>query len=104
MDALYQLPKIPQTDAGVSYLITRLQEPLETAVKIGFIAPGKWTGPTLLSLNTNDFLSRGYLILSESVNDQAQADREARKAPPIYIPIKLAGAIHSIAIGVYVNR
>lgn len=104
MDALYQLPKIPQTEDGITYLINRLQGPLKQAVKINFIAPGKWTGPNLLNLKTDDFLSRGYLIMSEPISEQDQADREARKAPPIYIAIKLAGSVHSVVIGVYVNR
>jgi hypothetical protein len=104
MDALYGVRKIPQTEDGITYLINKLQEPLDDAVTIGFIAPGKWTGVNLLTLKTNDFLPKGYAILSEAIEDQSQADREARKAPPIYIPIKLAGAIRSIIIGVYVNR
>jgi hypothetical protein len=103
-DALGQVPKIPQTEDGMTYLNNRLTAPLEQAVKIGFIAPGKWTAPDLLTLKYGDFLPKGYLILSDSIADQAQADREARKAPPIYIPIKLAGAIQNVVIGVYVNR
>jgi hypothetical protein len=104
MDTLYGQPKIPQTEDGMSYFLNNLQAPLEQAVKIGFIAPGKWTGPNLLDLSTNDFLSKGYRLMAEKMTDQAQADREARKAPNIYIPIKLAGAIEFVVIGVYVNR
>jgi hypothetical protein len=104
MDALYGVTKIPQTEDGMTYLINKLQEPLDNAVKIGFIAPGKWTGVNLLTLSTNDHLAKGYLIMSEAIADQSQSDREARKAPNIYIPIKLAGAIRSVVIGVYVNR
>jgi hypothetical protein len=35
---------------------------------------------------------------------QAQADREARKSPPIQIALKLAGAVHTVDIIVNVNR
>jgi len=35
---------------------------------------------------------------------QSQADREARESVPLYVAIKEAGAVHSVLIGVYVNR
>ena len=41
---------------------------------------------------------------SEAIDDQSQADRDARKSPPIYICVKLAGSIEFVTIEVYVNR
>lgn len=104
MDLLYQNPKIPQTDAGQSQLIMGCNRACELAVDRGFLAPGLWTGVTVLNLVYGDTLSRGYLCQSEAYSEQSTADREARKAMPIYIAIKEAGAVHSIVVGVYINR
>jgi len=38
------------------------------------------------------------------LSTQTQADREARKSVPLYIAIKESGAVHSVLVGVYVNR
>jgi hypothetical protein len=104
MNALTTEPKIPQTDDGMDKLLNYITAPLERARRIGFIAPGTWTAASILTVQTGDTLPRGYKILAESISDQSQEDREARKAPPIYIPAKLAGAIQHVNIGVYVNR
>lgn len=104
MDLLTGYPKIPQTEDGVSLLINAINRPCSNARNIGFIAPGVWNAPSILDLSTGDMLSAGYLIMAESVASQSQADREARKAPPIYVCIKLAGAIEHVVINVQVNR
>lgn len=104
MDALYQSRKVPQTEAGVTQLVNSCNQACISAVSQGFLAPGKWTGQDVLELKTGDLLPLGYMVQSEAINDQDQADREARKAPPIYVSIKEAGAIHSVTIGVYVSR
>jgi hypothetical protein len=71
---------------------------------IGFIAPGKWNGPSIYTepdyapLQTGDMLEKGYMIMSEPIDFQSQADRDARIAPPIYVAIKLAGAIHTVMV------
>lgn len=101
---LYQTPKIPQTEDGMAQLRAVASAPCQTAVGIGFLAPGKWTGERVLTLNTGDYLPSGYLVMSESIASQSQADREDRKAPPIYVAAKLAGAIHSVVIEINVNR
>lgn len=104
MDLLYQTPKIPQTDAGQAQLLNACNMACDLAVNRGFLAGGVWTGARVLNLNYGDTLPNGYLCQSEAFSTQAQADREARKAMPIYIAIKEAGAVHSIVIGVWVNR
>ena len=104
MDLLYQSTKVLQTDAGVTSIMNATAVACDQAVKIGFIAPGKWNGSAILNLKTGDTLPDGYLIQAESVNDQSQADRDARKSPPIYVSAKLAGAIEHVTIGVTVNR
>ncbi len=104
MDLLYQNPKIPQTDAGVTQLIQACNEACDEAVRIGFLGPGTWTGPNILNLKTDDPLPAGYLVQAEALSTQTQADREARKSVPLYIAIKESGAVHSVLVGVYVNR
>lgn len=96
--------KVPQSDDGMQTLETALTTPLENAVKIGFIAPGIWNSASVLSVKTGDILTTGYKILADSVSSQSQADREARKAPPVYVLIKTAGAFHNLKIGLYENR
>lgn len=104
MDLLYSVPKVPQTEAGVASIKTVISIACQSLVEIGFIAPGRWTGGDILSLKNGDFLPNGYLVLSEPIATQPQADRDARKAPPIYVPIKLAGAIQTVLIRIDVNR
>ncbi|EHL08978.1 hypothetical protein HMPREF0322_00401 [Desulfitobacterium hafniense DP7] len=104
MDLLAGYAKVPQTEGGVALIISSITAPCRQAVSTGFIAPGVWNGPSILTLNTGDTLSDGFLVLSESVAGQSTADRAARKAPPIYVPIKLAGAIESVIISVVVDR
>lgn len=104
MDLLYGTPKVPQTDAGVTQIINAVNMACAEAKSIGFIAPGTWTGSTVLNLKKGDPLEAGYLVQAGAIKDQSQADREARKSPSIYCAIKEAGAVHSVLIGVYVNR
>ena len=104
MDVLYQDPKVPQTEAGVTRLIQACQSACQEAVSVGFLAPGTWTGRNILDLKVGDTLPLGFAVMADSLANQSNADREARKAPPIYVCIKEAGAIHSVTIAVYVNR
>lgn len=104
MDLLKSRPKIPQTEAGVLSIKLAMKSDLDKAVKIGFIAPGIWNGPDILELSQGDMLPEGYMILSEPISEQSQADRDARIAPPIYTPLKLAGAVHSVVLQIDVNR
>lgn len=103
-DLLYQNPKIPQTETGMARIRTVINQACDKLVNIGFIAPGKWNGGDILELHTGEYLPTGYLVQSESIDDQSQADRDAREAPPIYVAIKLAGAIHAVLIRINVNR
>ena len=104
MDLLKSRPKIPQTEAGVLSIKLVIKSDLDKAVKIGFIAPGVWNGPDILELSQGDTMPEGYMILSEPISEQSQADRDARIAPPIYTPLKLAGAVHAVVLQIDVNR
>lgn len=91
---LYQsTTKIPQTNEGVAGIAQVMENDLAQAVTNGLAAPGEVT------INGQEiFLDKGYLVFTTLVEDQNQADREARKAPPISFIIKGAGAIHSVTI------
>lgn len=104
MTSLVSSPKIPQTDEGVTYLINVISGACQRAKTRGFIAPGVWTAPTILNLETGDTLSNGFTVLAESVATQSAEDIANRIAPTIYVPIKLAGAIEHVVINISVNR
>ena len=70
----------------------------------GLVAPGVWNGSAIGSLQTGDTLSTGYYVYIQPMDEQAQSDREARKAPPIQIAVKLRGAIHFVDVAITVNR
>lgn len=86
--------KIPQTDAGVTRLMTSVEASLDQAVNNGLIAPGVWNGGPIGQIESGDTLTKGYYVYADAVANQAQSDREARKSPVIQAAIKMAGAIH----------
>lgn len=96
--------KIPQTDSGIQRIVAKITQCLDAGVKNGLIAPGVWGGDPLGIVETGDFLPNGYYVYAQSVNDQDQADRESRKAPPITCLIKLAGAVHFVDVAINVYR
>lgn len=104
MDLLYDNPKVAQTEPGLALILTTIESACRQAVKIGFVAPGQWNGNDILNLEKGTYLPNGYLIQAESFENQSQADREARKAPNIYVALKLAGAIQSVVVQIDVNR
>ena len=85
--------KIPQTDEGASGIAQVVENSLTQAVTNGLAAAGN-----VVIDNETVFLPKGYEIFQSLVEDQSQADREARKAPPIGFVIKGAGAIHRVTI------
>lgn len=104
-NALYSSnTKIPQTDQGVQVLTTVCAARCEQAVDNGLVAPGVWNAGGFGKLKQGDYLDKGYYIFASPVADQPQADRAARKAPPIQIAVKLAGAIHSVNATINVNQ
>lgn len=96
--------KIPQTDAGNNMLASVIEGVCSQGVINGLLAPGIWTVGGFGSLNTGDFLPKGYYVYAPPVSSQNQADRAARKSVPIQVAAKLAGAIHTVNIIVNVNR
>lgn len=106
-NALAQTPtKLPQTETGVAYLRNAYGSVLEQGVVNGFLAPGQWNSPVTFGdpdTLRNSVLTVGYFVYSQPVNKQNQPDRVARKAPLIQIAAKLAGAIHTSSVIVYIN-
>jgi len=96
--------KIPQTDAGTTTRMAAIELALAQAVDNGLFAPGKWTGGPIGQLSTGDYLTKGYYMYADSVDNQLQADREKRQAMPIQVAGKLAGAVHYASVAITVNR
>lgn len=92
---LTSMPKIPQTDAGMTTIKACYDQVSQQYVRNGLFAPGVWTGPSIGPLNTGDTLNDGYMIYRPAVATQSAADRAARKAVVMQIACKLAGAVHS---------
>lgn len=95
---------IPQTESGVTDIISFISNACITLNRMGVIATGTWTGGVVLDLNPGDSVPNGYLIQSDSIADQSAADRAARKSPPIYVALKASGAIEHIVVRVFVNQ
>lgn len=104
-NVLYQTPtKIPQTDAGQQLLITPVKRCCAAAVNNGLVAPGRWTGPEFGQLKYGDQLPLGYYVWSDLYANQSESDRAARKAMPILVALKLAGAVNDVNVLVSVVR
>lgn len=95
--------KVPYTDAGTMQFILACNEACESALSRGFLAPGIWEGNTVLDLETGDTLESGFLCQAEPVADQPASRRSQRICPPIYVSVRMAGAIHSATIKVNVE-
>ncbi|ECC3213015.1 DUF3383 domain-containing protein [Salmonella enterica subsp. diarizonae] len=96
--------KIPQTDAGVTRLLSSVEQSMDQSVTNGLVAPGVWNGGPIGQLDSGDTLTKGYYVYAQPLSEQAQADREARKAPVIQVACKLAGAVHFADVQINVVR
>jgi hypothetical protein len=97
--------KTSQTESGVTDIKTVISRALDQGVTNGLIAAGVWNQDGFGQLERGNYLTQGYYIYSSPIDLQPQADRDARKSPPIQIAVKLAGAIHTVLnIDINVNR
>ena len=96
--------KVPQTDDGMALILSAVTSGMEYMKRIGFCAPGVWTAQPFESINTGDVLAMGYQVFADSFDNMSAADRAARKAPPVYVAMKLAGSVRSVVINVNVNE
>ena len=103
-NALISSPSIPHTNAGETVLISYVNGACGRSLSRGFIAPGIWNGQQVLNLLPGEPLPKGYLSQADSFANQSASARAARQAMPIYVTLCEAGAMHSITIGVYVQR
>lgn len=98
--------KIPQTEQGMNLLKSAIYDTFDQAVTNGMIAPGQWNSSDTFG-NLEDFhrniLETGYYIYSTPITEQAQAEREQRKAPLIQCAGKEAGAAHNSDIMIYLE-
>jgi hypothetical protein len=100
---LYVQGKIAQTDAGMHQLVTDLETVAVQFVSNGYLGPGTWTGAGFGSLQTNQFMEKGYYIYAAPLATQSAQNRAARMAGPITIAAKLAGAIHTASVSITLN-
>ncbi|RAY50403.1 bacteriophage protein [Enterobacter cancerogenus] len=96
--------KVPQTDAGVTRLLSNVEQSMDQSVTNGLVATGVWNGGPIGQLDSGDTLTKGYYVYAQPISEQAQADREARKAPVIQVACKLAGAVHFADVQINVVR
>lgn len=93
--------KIPQTEAGLEKLTKAIRNVCNQGVINGFSAPGTWNSSDTFGVyddfyrNIEEF---GYYIYHQPIVEQAQSEREQRKAPLYQIAAKEAGAVHSANI------
>lgn len=90
--------KVPYTDAGTARLMAAVEKVCLEGVSNGLLAPGIWSGDPFGKLNVGQRLESGYYVWADSVDNASSSDRENRKAPPIQVALKLAGAIHSVDV------
>ena len=103
-NVLYQSQtKVPQTDAGIHQLVTAAEATCASFVANGLLAPGTWTVGGFGTLNTGDFMPKGYYVYVPPVASQSASTRAARAAPPMQIAAKLAGAVHTASVIINVN-
>lgn len=98
--------KVPQTDAGLESIVKAIRNVCVQAVTNGMLAPGEWNSADFFG-NQEDFLRNirefGYFIHHQPVAEQAQSEREERRAPLFQIAAKEAGAVHSASIVIYIE-
>ena len=99
--------KIPQTEQGMTGLKNSYVSVCEKAIRNGTVAPGSWNTAIPFG-DPEDFQrnieEKGYYIYSIPVAQQAQTEREARKAPVCQIAIKRSGAFHFSEVIINVER
>ena len=98
--------KVPQTDAGLESIVKAIRNVCNQAVVNGMLAPGEWNSSDFFG-NQEDFLRNirefGYYIYHQPVAEQAQSEREERRAPQFMVACKESGAVHSAPIVIYIE-
>ena len=97
--------RVPQISEGLASISAAVERVCEAGRRNGGIAPGRVSEPVAndIRLATNNpafdgTLALGYLVSVGNFADQLQADRYARKSPPIRVWLQGSGAIHFATI------
>ena len=96
--------KVPQTEDGVTTLISFVAVACRKLNDIGIISEGVWRGDDVLNLHKGDAILNGYNIQAGTIADQSDSDRAQRISPPIYVALLGSGAIEHVVIQVYIVR
>lgn len=102
---LYNTPtKIPQTDFGMNLLTNSASAVCSRYVQNGYLAPGVWNAPGFGLIEQGDLLPQGYYVWAPSIATQDPNERAQRKSPLIQIMARVAGAIHTVDVAIYINQ
>jgi hypothetical protein len=99
-----QLPSIPLDDVGQGLILNAVAGACARSAQRGFLAPGTWTGPTVLKVSAGTSLPTGYQVQSDSFSKQSPSDRALRKGMPVYVTVILADSQQSFTIGINVQQ
>ena len=98
--------KIAQTDPALEIITKAIRQVCTQGVTNGMIAPGAWNANQTFG-NYEDFMRNisefGFYIYHQSVLTQSQTERENRQAPMYQVAVKLAGAVHSANVLIYIE-
>jgi hypothetical protein len=104
LNVLTSNPKVPQSDAGQQMLIQAVESACAQSATTGFIAPGIWQGQNIINQITKGMaMPTGYAVVSPLYSTLTQAQIQARQAPPIYVALIEAGAVHFVTVEVLVQ-
>ena len=95
--------KLPQTDETSALFINRFTAVLAEYAAGGILAPGKWRGAAVGSLQPGDVLENGYRMWADAYDTQSDEDRAAHRAMPIHVALRLAGSVETMLIEVDVG-
>ena len=93
--------KLAQIKRDVNKIVDTIEKTLILFRKANVIAPNQWNSSDTFgdeALFRRSILTNGFFVFAQSLADQQQSDRVARKSPVISVALKLASAIHSAEI------
>ena len=108
VNLLVSNPAILQTQQGQAQIINTINQANARSAARGFLSGGIWNGATMTVGSTTIApgtpIPNGYTSLSPNYSTQSKANRALRQSMPVYVFLVESGAVHSIIIGVYVQR
>ena len=103
----YLIPDTARVRAAIHALLNAANQACALLAAIGFLAGATWEGATFniigVSITAGQALPLGYSCQAQPYSQQSVENRDAGQAMPIYIFVTTAGAVQSLAIGVYVQ-